>query len=115
VSGPGSALAAELNVAPDSLGAALDEAAMGDVLILESGSYGTITIDDRQDLVLEAREVGGPEFEQITVRNSTAVTLRGLFVRGESTSYLIELGGNNDDVTVEDCFLESAADTSGWS
>jgi parallel beta-helix repeat protein len=110
------ALAAELQVDPASLEDALSMAVEGDTLVLADGQYGELNISGRQGpLTLEAAEGSAAEFDQITVRNATDLTLRGLIVSGEATDYLIDLAGDNDGVTVEDCYLESAADTSSWS
>ncbi len=104
----------------DSLQEALDSGSIadGDTVWLESGDFGELTISGvahATGVTIAAAERAVPIFSHVLLRNSSGWTLRGLHVEGEGAGYLIDLDGDNAQVTVEGCSLRSSDDTSDWA
>ncbi|NND28067.1 MAG: hypothetical protein HKN97_05725 [Myxococcales bacterium] len=94
------------------------DVASGDTVWLMSGDYGELRIESARNaepITVAAADGEEPRFTSVLVRDSSAWTLRGLHVTGESEGYLIDLDGDNEGVQVESCVLMSTADASGWS
>jgi parallel beta-helix repeat protein len=104
----------------NSLQGALDSGSVqdGDTVWLREGDHGDLSISGADNMVgitIAARAEEIATFSSVLLRNSSGWTLRGLTVIGESRGYLIDLDGDNENVSVEDCSLRSTEDTSGWS
>ena len=104
----------------DSLQDAIDagDVVAGDTVWLMSGDHGALRIEAAHNLdtiTIAAADGQEPRFTSVLVRNSSAWTLRGLHVVGESADYLIDIAGDSEGVAVESCVLMSTADASGWS
>ena len=83
-----------------------------------SGNYGELRIESARNAdmtTIAAAQGQKPTFTRVMVDDSTRWTLRGLHVIGEDTDFLIELGGNNENLRVENCVVMSTADASRWS
>jgi hypothetical protein len=100
----------------------------GDTLWLESGYYGDVTVNgfyNESPITIAAVAGHTPKFRTFTVRSSSHWVLKGLHVspefgEGDEPRTLLRLnshrfGGPIHDITVDQCFIQSAGDTSAWS
>lgn len=100
----------------------------GDTIWLRSGDYGDLSIESYYNshvVTIAAQPGHTPRFRSIRLRSSSHWALKGLHVSpefgtGKKPRTLIDLESHGwrgpiHDVLVEDCVLQSAKDTSGWS
>lgn len=100
----------------------------GDTIRLKSGDYGELVVAgyyNEKPITIEAAPGEKPRFNRIHVRAASNWVLRGLIVSGERPAdgkryplmHLESHGwrGPAQEITVEDCVLSSADDSSGWS
>ncbi len=100
----------------------------GDTICLRSGDYGDLVIRSHYNadfITIRAEDGHTPRFRSIRVQSASHWILRGLHVspeygQGEKPRTLIFLESHGwrgpvHDIVIEDCRLQSAADTSRWS
>jgi parallel beta-helix repeat protein len=100
----------------------------GDTIWLRSGYYGRLYIDqcyNTANITLAAEEGHTPRFSRLEIRASSHWIVKGLAISAEYATppqrkTLVDLkshswGGPASDVSVMDCTISSAADTSFWS
>lgn len=100
----------------------------GDTIWLRSGFHGDLLIDrhyNSKPITLAAEPGHKPCLSGLHIRSSSHWIVRGLRISGEygkpfKRKTLVQLRSHNwhgpvSDITVEDCFVSSVADTSGWS
>lgn len=109
--------AAEVIVDPSGLSAALQQASGGDVLRLESGYYGEVTIRGHADAEIVVEPVVGADVRMSRVRFVAASrwTLRGVrispsFAPSYERATMIEIGSGSRAITVSRCELFSVPD-----
>jgi len=100
----------------------------GDTIRLKSGDYGELVVSgfyNEKPIIIEAAPGEKPRFGRIHFRAASNWVLRGLIVSGERAADgkrhpLVHLESHGwrgpvQEITVEDCLLSSADDSSGWS
>ena len=99
----------------------------GDTLVLLSGDHGAIVISQQhflRPLTIAAADGHTPEASSVRIIASSNIILKGLNVHpytpDEEAGTLVSVSSHNwqgpaSDVTVADCFIYSAPDTSSWN
>ena len=92
----------------------------GDTIKLRAGNHGGLYATDycnTAHIIVEADTGHEPVLTSLELRYSFNWTFRGLTVtNGQGpTGYLVQFRYSCHDITVEDCYLYSEEDSSGWS
>ena len=100
----------------------------GDTIRLNSGDYGELVIDgyyNEKPITIEAAPGAKPRFDRVHLRAASNWVLRGLIVSGERAADgkrlpLVHLESHGwrgpvQEITIEDCTISSADDSSAWS
>lgn len=103
------------------LAAAIASAQGGDVILLQSASYGDLTINNRNPtgvVTIQAAVGASPVFTQLRIQNSSRWTVAGVEVRpryttGADGTTAVVLDG--DQLALEGSRINYADDVAGWS
>ena len=100
----------------------------GDTIWLRTGDYGNLKIESFYNMgpvAIAAQPGQEPRFRSVLVRSSSHWVLRGLhispeFGEGKKPADLVFINAHGwrgpvHDIVVEDCLLQSAADTATWT
>ena len=108
-----------------SLNQALDDDSLepGDTILLRSGDYGGLWINDRRNeaiITVAADKDHVPRFTNIRITASSNWHLRGLsvspaFAPSSVRGTMIKIDSNTDAITIEDSIVMSAPDSSSWT
>ena len=91
----------------------------GDTLLLRSGVHGAVVVDGANDgmITIAAEQDQQPKLSRLRINKGGKWMVRGLTISpsfGEPyEKYIVEINGH--EITLEDCFIYSALDSSAWT
>jgi len=99
----------------------------GDTILLRSGNHGTINeqggYHNTSNITVEAQSGHTPKLTRLILDYASNWTIRGLefaYGMGSDAIYIVDIlsgssGTATHDITIEDCYIYSQEDSSGWT
>jgi len=99
----------------------------GDTILLRSGNHGTINeqggYHNTSNITVEAQSGHTPKLTRLILDYASNWTFRGIefpYGMGGGSTYIVDImsgtsGTATHDITIEDCYIYSQEDSSGWT